>query len=114
MRRRIAVQFLSAGACMLAAAAPARAQGPESEAVRAANQAFYDALSSRDIAAMRGVWANRPYVVNIGPRSRMMDVGYEAVVKYWEGAFDAFSRLSAVPSDTHIQVGSDLAWAVGK
>jgi hypothetical protein len=111
MRRRTALPLLLSGIGMLAALA--RAQGADTQAIEATNQAFYAALSSRDLAAMRGVWANRPYVVNIGPRSRTMDVGYEAVIKYWESALDFFSRLSAAPSNTRFQRNGDLAWAVG-
>ena len=59
-------------------------QAADGEAVKAANQSFYTALSARDLKAMQAVWANKPYVVNIGPRSKIAAVGYdEAVTKYW-------------------------------
>ena len=81
--------------------------------LRRLTTAFYDALSGRDIAAMRCVWADRPYIVNIGPRSRMMDVGYDAVMPYWERSFNFFSRMSSVSSNTRIRVNGDVAWAIG-
>jgi ketosteroid isomerase-like protein len=42
-------------------------QAGDVEAVKAANQSFYTALSARDLKAMQAVWADEPYVVNIGP-----------------------------------------------
>jgi ketosteroid isomerase-like protein len=97
------------------AARSASAQSSDSEAITATHQAFYAALSSRDIKAMEAVWANKPYVVNIGPRSKTALVGYaKAVTKYWLEAFEFFAQISA--SSTSIaQVHSDgkTGWVIG-
>jgi hypothetical protein len=53
----------------------ANAQSADVEAIKTANQAFYAALSARDLKAMEAVWANKPYVVNIGPKSKTVLVG---------------------------------------
>jgi ketosteroid isomerase-like protein len=71
----------------------------DTDAIRAADQAFYTALSGRDIQAMARVWADKPYVVCIGPRSKVMNVGFDAVKKYWEWAFDFFSQIAVSKSD---------------
>jgi ketosteroid isomerase-like protein len=91
-------------------------QAADGEAVKAANQSFYTALSARDLRAMQAVWANKPYVVNIGPRSKMAAVGYdEAVTKYWDNAFNnVFSKIEAkMTSITQTQSDGKLAWVSG-
>jgi len=82
-------------------------------AITAADQTFYTPLSARDLKAMAAVWANRPYVINIGPRSKAMNVRYEATVKYWEGAFNFFSRMAGTKSEAHVQSDGKIAWVVG-
>ena len=96
-------------------AGPASAQQSEMEAIEAANQAFYDALSSRDSDAMAAVWAKKPYVVNIGPRSTEILVGYEdAVANYWPGTFDRFSEIDVkLTSTAHIHVDGNFASVIG-
>ena len=91
-------------------------QAADGEAVKAANQSFYTALSARDLKAMQAVWANKAYVVNIGPRSKTSAVGYdEAVTKYWDNAFNnVFSKIeSQITSITQIQSDGKLAWVSG-
>lgn len=42
----------------------------DTEAVRASNQAYYAALSARDLQAMEQVWSRSPGDVNIAPPIR--------------------------------------------
>lgn len=90
-------------------------QSSEIDAIKAANQAFYDALSGRDPDAMATVWAKKPYVVNIGPRSTEILVGYEdAVANYWPRTFDLWSEVEVkMTSIAHIHVDVKLASVVG-
>jgi ketosteroid isomerase-like protein len=55
-----------------------------------------------------GRWRlNKPYVVNIGPKSKTAAVGYEdAVKKYWSNAFEFFSAIKAANTSI-IQIHSD-------
>jgi ketosteroid isomerase-like protein len=92
---------------------PAKAQEAEATAVKAVDQAFYKALSTRDIKAMMAVWADGSYVVNIGPRSKKMDVGSSEVKRYWEGAFDYFSQMNASKTDARIQIVGNVALVIG-
>lgn len=70
-RRNVLGIAATSGVGLLLHAAGASAQQSAGvEAIKAANQAFYAALSARDIKAMEALWANKPYVVNIGPRSK--------------------------------------------
>jgi ketosteroid isomerase-like protein len=118
MRRRTLLSgALTATAGLALMTGLAAAQQPaDIDAIKSANAAFYAALSARDAKAMGGLWANKPYVVNIGPRSKTIAVGYdEAVAKYWENAFtNVFSELSAsMTSTAQIQTDGKMAWVVG-
>ena len=80
---------------VLASTGVGHAEDAEIAKVKAADQAFYVALSARDLKAMEAVWAQKPYDTNIGPRSKTVSVGYEdAVSTYWAKAFDTFSQMS--------------------
>jgi ketosteroid isomerase-like protein len=98
----------------LAWGSAANAQDADIGAITAANQAFYAALSARDPKAMEAVWANKPYVTNIGPRSKTILVGYaDAVSKYWPATFEFFSQMSVSSTTAQIQADGKLAWVVG-
>ena len=94
----------------------AKAQQPSDlDAIKAADAAFYAALSSRDVKTMEAVWANKPYVINIGPAAKTIPVGYaDAVSNDFKKAFAGFSMLSA-SSISRAQVHTDgkLAWVIG-
>jgi ketosteroid isomerase-like protein len=84
------------------------------EAVRAANAAFYAALSSRDAKRMTALWANKPYVVNMGPRIKTFAVGYdEAVAKWWPTAFEFFQELNVTPTVAQVQTDGKVGWVHG-
>jgi ketosteroid isomerase-like protein len=108
----IRMTAVAAGMALLSTLAVA--QTPDLDAVKAANQAFYKALSSRDLEAMEGLWANKPYVVNLGPRSKSIAVGYsDAVTNYWPATFDTFSQISASASVSQLQSDGKIAWVIG-
>jgi len=85
------------------------------DAIKATRSAFYAALSAMDLKAMQAVWANKPYVVVIGPMSKAAAVGYDnAVTNYWPGIFARFRQISASTSAiAQIQTDGKLAWVVG-
>jgi len=85
------------------------------DAIKAAHQSFYTALSALDPKAMSAVWANRPYVVNIGPRSKTILVGYEdAVSNYWANTLERFSKASVSPTSiAQVRTNGNIAWVIG-
>src|SRR5215510_2566329 len=93
--------------------AGAYAEPVDIDAIKAADDSFYAALSGRDLGAMNVVWADRPYTINIGPRSKSVNVGSDAVTKYWERAFDFFSQISVAKANVRIQSNGSLAWVTG-
>lgn len=98
---------------LAAYATSGRAEPAEAEAIKAADLAFYKALTGRDLPAMKTMWAQTSYVINIGPRSNAMNVGYDATVKYWEGAFEYFSELNVSKTEARVQIDGNTAWVVG-
>ncbi len=115
-RRTILTGSATATVALALTAGIAVAQQPaDIEAVKAANQAFYAALSARDAKAMDGLWANKPYVVNIGPRSKTIAIGYTDAVTKWSASLaETFSELSAAMTTmAQVQTDGKLAWVVG-
>jgi ketosteroid isomerase-like protein len=118
MRRRnilLGSAMAAAGLALMAGLAFTQ-QAADIDAVKSANTAFYAALSARDAKAMEGLWANKPYVINIGPVSKTIAVGFEdAVSKYYTNNFNnVFSEVSAsMTSTAQVQTDGKLAWVVG-
>jgi len=86
------------------------------EDVKAADLAFHVALSAMDGKAMAAIWANKPYVTNIGPSSKAVLVGYDDAVTQWMTKVVAvrFSELkSQMTSMASVQVNGNAAWVVG-
>lgn len=103
-------------AAMLFAAQPAAAQKPQrdEEGVKAASKAFYEALAALDDGtAMSKVWAQRPYVTFIGPRSKEVIVGWDSLRKYWIQNNKMFAERKVTLSESYIHVSGNLAWEMG-
>ena len=93
---------------------PAIAQKPSDvEAVKQANQAFYAALSARDVAAIRKVWSSDADIQNIGPRSKTVDVGWEAQKAAYDSTFAAFPELKVSMPEPRVKVNGSTAWVSG-
>ena len=108
-----ALAAMAAGTVLIGASAQAQAPA-DIEAVKAVNAAFYAALSARDVKKMEAVWANKPYVVNMGPRLKTFAVGYEeAVAKWWPTAFEFFQELNVTMTTAQVQANGKVAWVVG-
>ena len=85
----------------------------EMDAVKAANQAFYTALSARDIGAMQKLWSSDADIQNIGPRSKTIDVGWNAMKKGFEAVFDNFPELKVSMEQPRIKINGSTAWVSG-
>ena len=89
-------------------------QSADIEGVKAASKSFYDALSVLDDgSAMGKIWANKPYVTYVGPRSTSIIVGWEAQRKYWEEFNKGFAERHVSLVDAHVHVNGNLAWEIG-
>jgi ketosteroid isomerase-like protein len=82
-------------------------------AVEAANRAFYEAASARDLVQMDAIWAHEPYVRAIHP-GRPMDEGWEAVSAGWQGLFQLFADISVSMPQPHVRASGNMAWVTGE
>jgi ketosteroid isomerase-like protein len=83
------------------------------DGVKAANQAFYDALSARSVDAMQKVWSGASDIQNVGPRSKAIDTGWPALKKNFEGTFANFAELKVIMEQPRIKVNGNTAWVSG-
>jgi ketosteroid isomerase-like protein len=115
MNRRSILSIFAVTLCGVTfAAGNAVAQkASEMDAVKAANQAFYTALSARDVGAMQKVWSGDADIQNIGPRSKAADVGWNAMKKGFEAVFDNFPELKVSMEQPRIKINGSTAWVSG-
>ncbi len=85
----------------------------DAAAVRAANAAFYAALSARDIRAMEAVWARESNPLTINPTSRAPAVGWEAVRRSYEEVFGRYAELSVAMAEPEVRIAPGGALVVG-
>lgn len=78
-------------------------------AVRAANEAFYDAFERRDLDAMSDVWEHSDRVACVHPGWSIL-TGWGAVSASWYALFDGPQRLQFIVTDERIAVVGGLAW----
>ena len=85
----------------------------EIDAVKAANQAFYTALSARDVGAMQKTWSGDTDIQNIGPRSKAAEGGWATIKKSLEGTFALFPELKVSMDEPRIKINGSTAWVSG-
>jgi ketosteroid isomerase-like protein len=98
---------------LLLTAATSASQADDRADVLAANQAFEQAFSSRDIQAMEGAWAHDPSVTIVHPISKLPLIGWNAVRTSWEGALSRYADISVTMEDPFAAITSGVAWVIG-
>lgn len=87
---------------------------PESYLVRKsaarANHAFYEALQSFDIEAMREVWLDDPTAKCVHPGGELI-VGTSRILESWRKIFGHSAGLRLEMLDLDIEVAGGFAWA---
>lgn len=78
-------------------------------AVLEANDAFYRAFESLDLARMESVWLREPCIGCVHPGWALL-VGWGPVMESWERIFGATLAMRFTLSDVHVEVRGDLAW----
>ncbi|MFQ5932439.1 MAG: nuclear transport factor 2 family protein [Nitrospiraceae bacterium] len=81
------------------------------EEVTRANQEFYEAFGSLDIARMDRIWSHQEYVTCIHP-GWALRVGWPAVRDSWVLIFNNTFSMSFDLTEIQIQVAGDLAWVI--
>jgi ketosteroid isomerase-like protein len=82
---------------------------PEIAAVRAANQAFYDAHEARDLDAMRAVWDHSDAVVCIHPGWPILRT-WPPVEESWRRILGGPGRNQFILTNEAVAVNADTAW----
>lgn len=82
---------------------------PEIAAVRAANQAFYDAHETRDLDAMRAVWEHSDAVVCIHPGWPILRT-WPHVEESWRRILTGPGRNQFILTNEAVAVNADTAW----
>ena len=83
----------------------------ESDPVRRANRAFYDAFESLDPERMAEVWLRSPRVHCTHPGWKRLS-GHEAVLESWARIFENTMSMRFTIEDEEISLMGDLAWVV--
>jgi len=81
------------------------------EEVTRANQDFYAAFESLDIARMDRIWAHQEYVTCVHP-GWTLRVGWPAVRDSWVLIFNNTFSMKFDLTEIQIQVAGDLAWVI--
>jgi ketosteroid isomerase-like protein len=81
------------------------------EQVEIANQDFYRAFESLDIARMDPVWSHQEYVTCIHP-GWTVRVGWPAVRDSWVLIFNNTFAMKFELTEVQIQVAGDVGWVV--
>jgi ketosteroid isomerase-like protein len=90
------------------------AQQSEIDNVKAVNDAYYVALSGRDLPAMEKVWLQAPDVVNVAPPIRpVTHVGWDAVRKNYVEFWSTLDQLSVSMERPTIVIKGPVAWVYG-
>lgn len=77
--------------------------GDDPRELREANERFYRALESLDLAAMDQVWAHDPEVRCIHPGWEAL-AGWEPVRTSWQQIFRGTRWMRVIPTDVRLQV----------
>jgi ketosteroid isomerase-like protein len=92
----------------------AAAQSSELDEVKAVNQAYYTALSARDLAAMERVWSRASHDVNIAPPIRpVAHMGWETIKKSYAGFWGTLDELTVSMAEPNIEIHGAVAWVYG-
>lgn len=81
------------------------------EEVTRANQEFYKAFESLDVARMDRIWAQQEYVTCIHP-GWTLRAGWPAVRDSWVLIFNNTFSMAFELTELQIQVAGDVAWVV--
>ena len=116
MTRRGSFKGTTAALLLLGVATTSSAvaqQESDMDAVKAATQAFYAALSARDAGAMEKVWSSDSDIENIGPSDKAAGLGWEGVKKSYAGTFSMETEIKAAMEQPRIKINGSIAWVSG-
>jgi ketosteroid isomerase-like protein len=82
--------------------------------VKAANEAYYTALSARDLSAMERVWAQSPRDVNVAPPVRpAAHTGWNTIKRNYQTFWATLDELTVTMAEPKIVIHGSVAWVYG-
>jgi len=82
--------------------------------IKAAIEGYHAAIESLDISKMEPLWVHESGVILVNPQNKNISVGWDAVKKNWEGAFNFFSEIKITQLDgPYTTIKDDVAWSTG-
>ena len=82
---------------------------PEQQAVAAANEAFYDALTNRDLPGMERLWFPADWAECVHPGGVALR-GWDEVRDSWALLFTGDSTVMVAATDVKVHLIGDVAW----
>jgi len=77
--------------------------------VASANEAFYDALTNRDLPAMERLWFPADWAECVHPGGPAL-VGWDAIRDSWRQLLGSTVTISVTPASVRIRIVGDVAW----
>jgi ketosteroid isomerase-like protein len=82
--------------------------------IKAANDAYYRALSARDLRAMKKVWTCAADNMLIAPPANPhVHVGWPAIKRNWEAYWPIFAKYRVTMRVNKVDVSGPVAWVHG-
>ena len=81
----------------------------DNEAVKAANQRFYDAFGALDIDSMESAWENSERSLCVHPGWSPL-VGWDSIRASWQGIFDHATLMHFNLQYVNVAIEGDCAW----
>lgn len=82
---------------------------PEQQAVATANEAFYDALTNRDLPAMERLWFPADWAECVHPGGVALR-SWDEVRDGWALLFTGASTVMVAATDVKVHLVGDIAW----
>ena len=82
---------------------------PEQQAVATANEAFYDALTNRDLPAMERLWFPADWAECVHPGGVALR-GWDEVRDGWASIFTGPGTVMVAATDVRVHLVGDIAW----
>ena len=112
-KRMLAFCLIAFGLCVIVPRI-VTAQSSDLEQVKAANAAYYAALSARDLHAMEQVWTRTSRDVNIAPPIRpAAHIGWDLIKKNYLGYWGTLDELAVSMAEPSVEVQGTVAWVYG-
>ena len=82
--------------------------------VKAAIDAYHQAIESRDLSKLEPLWAHDDNVFVVNPADKTISIGWDSVRKSWESTFDAIAEVKITQTDgPHVRTNDNMAWSTG-